>query len=514
MLEECKHIVELRRLHEQARLGGTRARQERRTPPPAGSPGPRCQQAAANITSVVRVPEFQHHIGKLVIDAMPMNKEEFNQLLAPASPERLTSRGKRRLHCCKLRTLRTEFPGWSHEMVGVDVLSIVRDNLRRALAAATDVPDPGRRWAAYSQQTRDFAKRATNVTHVIETALSWQGSYETRHSGAALSQYAAMLDCALRSQFPQFADALVSFAEVESAPIETIVEHGGRRVSSAILEHTFKIMRCLAHVRPNIVLDIGGGTGSTGRLWLTNAIHRPKCYIDLDLPESLFYAETYFRNLISDAEIRYVHDASDVNGFTSSDSDRCRILLVPVHNHRLIDRIPIDLITNIGSLQEMTTEYVDFYMNLIERSSAPLFYSSNYFGQRIELLIESMNYAAPVLGRHWAAVYRQYWPDPVRGVAEIIFRRTVEPSEITSIEDFLIAFDALRGSDDTARIMRVVTQARKELPFVPKELLYLTRKARLLDPGSTEIASVLRELESLAAVGVQNIGMIGPALER
>lgn len=401
-------------------------------------------------------------------------------------------------------------------------LSAARRNLRRAIADGSRVPlpDAGRRWGSYSEQTRTFAKNAVSALEVVSVGQNWQGSYESRHSGEGLIDYAKMIDASLLSQFPDFSGHLRSFDEVPHAPPGTVASYGGRRVSSAVLGHTMIIMRCLKYVRPRIVLDIGGGTGSTGRLWLTNSIHRPACYIDLDLPESLFYAECYIRSFVPDADIRYVHDASDLK-LPLGASGRPTVLLIPVHNHPMVDNVPVDLITNSGSLQEMTTEYVDFYMNLIERSRATYFYSSNYFAQRIHVLIESMNYAAPVLGSNWRTLYQRYRPDPDRGVAELMFERGVsildrrifdDGFKINSVDAFLAAFIAVRASESAEQIMQVVAKAKQGLPFIPKELFYLTKRALQFDPGSQTIRDQLAELEQAAAIGVQNVGMIGAPL--
>jgi putative sugar O-methyltransferase len=392
-----------------------------------------------------------------------------------------------------------------------------RANLLRAKrkAAKASLPDEGARWRSYSAQIASLADRATSAAEVVRAALRWQGSFESRHQGQALIDYAAMFGEHYKAEYPEFEDQASSFTETPLAPSDLTAEHDGRLVSSPALEQTHHIMRCLQFIRPETVLDIGGGTGSTGRLWLTNSIHRPRRYIDMDLPESLFVAEVYLRATLPDARVAYIHNAYDLlsAGLCSAD-----VLLIPTHNHHLLKWLSIDLAFNTGSLQEMTTDYAALYASVIDRTRARFFYSSNYFAQKISLLLESMNYAAPVMPRYWCARFLRWWPDPDRGVAQIMFERAegvpppTPPETIKTPADFLLAFDAARHIDDAARVLTIVRQARDGMGYTPKEALYLARKAAALAPGSAAAAAEVQELEQLAAIGIQNIGMIGPPM--
>jgi putative sugar O-methyltransferase len=380
------------------------------------------------------------------------------------------------------------------------------------------LPAVGARWGTYSDQIRALANSTNDPLMVIRTAQEWQGSFESRHTTDALAGYAADLDALILREFPEFATNLASFAESDTAPADKVAFRNGRKVSSPVLSQTRTVLRGIKTARPKVVLDIGGGTGSTGRLWMTNTVHNPRRYIDLDLPESLFFAEVYLRHALPDADVIYLHSAIDLLR-CAIPSTRKQVVLVPAHKHHLARWLGADLVTNTGSLQEMTTEYVDHYMRIIEECGARYFYSSNYFAQKIEVLVESMNYAAPTLPSHWKARNLVWWPDEFRGVAEVVYERTESADDdihdfgLTPKDqsEFLHLFDALRHTSDANEIIDAVKRTKAALPYVPKETLYLARRAKSLSPDDASIAACVSELEALAAIGVANFGMIGEA---
>jgi putative sugar O-methyltransferase len=402
-----------------------------------------------------------------------------------------------------------------HQVVGV-----ARKNLEKSIASMgrSKLPPVGARWGAYSEQIRELAKSTNDPLLVIRTAQEWQGSFESRHQADALAAYAADLDNLILDEFPEYAQHLASFSESDTAPSDKIVFRNGRKVSSPILSQTRTVLRGIKTACPEVVLDIGGGTGSTGRLWLVNTAHNPRRYIDLDLPESLFFAEVYLRHHLPNVNVIYVHSVVDLLRCNLICSGP-QVVLIPAHNYHLARWLGIDIVTNTGSLQEMTTEFVEHYMRVIDSSGAKYFYSSNYFAQKIEVLVESMNYAAPVLPPYWQATYMKWWHDDFRGVAEMAFERMERPSTETDTlitptnpAEFLCLFDALRSCTNGAVIADAIVRTRESLAYVPKELLFLARRAASLEPSNNSIARLRTELEQLAAAGAPNFGMVGEPL--
>jgi putative sugar O-methyltransferase len=409
-------------------------------------------------------------------------------------------------------------------MGGIEIVRRARENLSRALHGANDtLPDPGWRWGAYCLHARRQANRLrtpVEVIHTIQAPVSNVG-FEARMVGHQLEAHAQLMERNCRELFPQFADAIPSFTETPLAFPETVTILDDRLVSSPLYNHVIHALRCLGHVRPQHVMEIGGGYGAPARLWMINNLHRPHVYIDVDFPESLFYAEVYLQETLPDHEIVYLHRGQ---AMPQVEGTRPSIILCPISSLEAILDFPIDLIVNTGSLQEMTDEYVAFYMDAIERSECNSFYSSNYFAQPIQTLMESMNMAAPVMGPNWHCEFKAYHDDPIRGVAELLLVRKCGHDESAALsevrsrlqpppcngEQFLNLFDATRKVDDPDLLIACARAAVAGMPFVPKETLYLARRAARLSQLSDSDLELLTSLEQMAAEGRADSGIVDP----
>ena len=411
------------------------------------------------------------------------------------------------------------------------ILRLARQNLQLASATSRNVPlpDPGWRWHAYRQNAMkwvNYFRTPIEVIHAIQSPRSGVG-FECRMTGPALVKHTRNMEKILLRIFPRLGNAITTFAESELSNPDTITVLNDRLVSSPLYNHITHVMRCLLFVSPAIVAEIGGGYGAPARLWMTNGLHRPKCYIDIDFPESLYYAETYLRANFSEesCKIVYAHRDTDIAKEISAGA---RIILMPIANMDALLVQPIDLLVNTGSLQEMSTEYVDFYMKWIDKSKIQNFYSSNYFGQPIEALMEGMNYAAPVMPSGWKAKLKALHADASRPVAEMFFVREdgtdfrdsvtnkihalLKAPDPIALGEFLELFDYLRHVDDRQLIIETINKALK-MKYVPKEALFLARCLSNTPNGGnsqdrTQI-DVLKTLEKMASSGIEKMGIVG-----
>lgn len=408
----------------------------------------------------------------------------------------------------------------------VQLINSARANMRRAIRETrANLPPAGWRWQSYCIYARRQAERfrtPTELIHSVQSPESGTG-FEARHSGGALIEHAKLMERTCHEQFPDFRDKLTTFRETELSAPSTLTELNGRLVSSPLYNHIIHTLRCLGRVWPNTVLEIGGGYGAPGRVWMTNGVHIPKRYIDVDFPESLFFAEVYLRATLPDCPIVYLH-AGD-----SFPEGNYAIALCPIANFGSILQADVDLVVNTGSMQEMSDEYVAFYMDAIERSRFQRFYSANYFAQPLGELHESMNLAAPVLGPNWVATYRSYLGAPPRGTAELFFERKagdpVEDVEATvkimladespmSPSSFLKLFDAVRRTSRPDLYIAAASAAIAGMSYVPKEALYLARMAAEKSALSKTEAALLRVLERIAEDGRRNSGVVDPSVAR
>jgi len=368
----------------------------------------------------------------------------------------------------------------------MEILTTARANFHRAVeeSRSASLPDAGGRWATYCANARMMIERFASPEEAIYHAQVRAG-FETRHTGPDLDGHVWSMEIAIARDFPQFADKLHSFSESPLSARETLTTRDGWLTSSPLCYHAYKIMSILSHLQPSSVVEIGGGTGGPARAWLTNDLHRPRFYVNIDFPESLFYAEVFLRAAAPELITGYLHAGTPF-------PEDCHVVLCPIANMDEVCRQPIDLLINSGSMQEMSDDYIAFYMDKIERSRWDHFYSINYFGQSITDRRESMNLASPVLSKNWRTTFHTLTPAAHSGTLEALFERQQAPNEqltldaarrallmrpIDTLEKWFTAFDAVRQTDPSALWMDVAAAAAIDMPYVPKETLYLARRA-------------------------------------
>lgn len=405
------------------------------------------------------------------------------------------------------------------------------------LSESASLPDAGWRWQAYRTAALKWAnyfRTPVEVIHAVQSPRSNMG-YEARMTGRGLVEYVRSAEKNCQNLFPEYAEFLGSFIESPLSHPSTLTVMNGRLVSSPLYNHIFQIMRCSKFVRPRIVVEIGGGYGAPGRLWMTNKLSHPRIYIDVDFPESLYFAEVYLR--ANGQAVEYACSAGDVERAMSPGGEERKVLLVPIALIHALKDLRIDLLVNTGSLQEMSTEYVDFYMDWIESSQVDFFYSANYFGQKIDSLMEGMNYGAPFLGAGWKTLFRGLHEDASRPVAELLFQRNGEAHSADAfggsarsllqaggpirLPVFLELFDLARSVANPELLLDIVNRSMK-MDYVPKEALLLANRALTLahstKPKNAQLVDrasrMVEHLTPMAAGGRSQMGIVDGTVAR
>ncbi len=412
--------------------------------------------------------------------------------------------------------------------MSVGILDSARSNFEAALRVSdpANLPDAGWRWESYCVSARRLIERyktPLDAIHYIQAPASNSG-FEARFVGDALKAHAEVMEQNCAAIFPQFAEELTSFAETELSHEETVTELNGRLVSSPLYNHIIHTMRCMSlYPEAKRILEIGGGYGAPGRVWMTNGVVSPRLYVSVDFPETLFYAEVYLRATMPEMSVRYITEdaAPDLAGTGSE------IWLCPISNLGALKETQFDIVTNTGSLQEMTDEYVDFYMRTIDSLSTNRFYSANYFCQPIDDLKESMNFGAPIMGPHWVAEFLDHSNDTQRGVAEAFYvRQDIDGlsqqqlnRELASLGPtntpaaFTKLFDVLRCLEDPSVCMEQLSKALVEMPYVPKEAVRLAQMAQAKSVTvSHKDAALTLLLETMAENGRESSGIVDPTV--
>lgn len=393
------------------------------------------------------------------------------------------------------------------------IMERARRNFELGCAAGADLPDPGPRWQVYAEMTRDLMGRFREPIEAILFAQEpgSHGGFETRKAAALLPELAAAEEVRLGSAFPAFANTLNLWSESIYSDPATSASYNGRTVSSPMYLVMSYFMQCLSRLpkAPDVVCEIGGGYGSPARLWMTNPIHRPRQYIIVDLPESLFFSELYLVKHFGVEQVVYISDRSAT---TVSKIARAPVVLCPNGFIDMLAPLSIGLAINANSLQEMPEAYVDFFMSWLDRQDCRFFFSNNFALQDLRSLHESMNTWSPRMSPSWktlslehqaadngrpnqTALYEKSPQDlherqaaAVRAIDEAL-RKPLDTSSLATL------IDLIRLSMNETAILNVLRKIRSELSFTPKESWYLV--TWLVEHGDRDFVAANKEIQSL-----------------
>lgn len=348
------------------------------------------------------------------------------------------------------------------------VVEVARANFARNLVPYSGgLPPLGARWEAYARRTAEDIGSFSTVEEVIHAAQSPRHGFESRRPAEYLARAADDIEECLAIDFPQFAQCIGGFADSPMSTPGSLLERSGRLVSWPVYTHARVIMRCLTHVaQTETVLEIGGGTGGPARLWLENPIRRPRRYINVDLPESLFFSEVYLRHHLGADNVAYLDAGSEQS---LEKAKAARAVLVPVQHLNLIEEWPLDLVLNQLSMQEMSDGWVDFYMRWLDRSRAPRSFAEMLFTRR---------------------------ESPVDKAAAIPRFDDLMSRALTG-QNFLELVNCVRDLESDWRAWQLVRRALSEMPFVPRELHYLASRCARKD--TTAYAGSAAEIDAAVA---------------
>lgn len=119
------------------------------------------------------------------------------------------------------------------------------------------------------------------------------------------------------------------------------------------------------------VLEIGGGYGRNA--FVTSTLHPHLKYIMVDIPPALYIAQRYLCSVFPERRIFPIQDFSDFAKVKERFNEAKFVFLLP-HQLALLPEKMIDLVVNISSFGEMTTQQIDSYFSHIDRLGRGFFY--------------------------------------------------------------------------------------------------------------------------------------------
>lgn len=333
----------------------------------------------------------------------------------------------------------------------------------------------------------------------------------------------------LLAEFPQMAPIIQGMGDSDFSRPDSLLNCGGRQVSNVLFYHMRLLCQCLAQVpKTDLVCEIGGGYGASARLWLTNPVRPARTYVIVDFPESLFFAETFLRANLPDLALQYVTSATPLD---PQHVARQRVVLCPIHLLPALASVSLDLVINTGSMQEMTEEWIDLWMDWLERQDCRWFYSMNYFGQPLDCLMETGNMWSPRLAPQWTTRLMRYDPalmrqQSTRNFAELLaekvpgqsvpdvgaLRARYEATRSRRMDNqtLMEAMDILRFNLDEAICWDVLERVMAETRPYPKEAYFLADHlgragtSGFRSQNGSKLAQYMEQLSRVRAGGMEN----------
>jgi putative sugar O-methyltransferase len=369
-------------------------------------------------------------------------------------------------------------------------------NLRKALDDARGgkhLPGVGERWEAYARAVRGRYRGLVTPLQAVHFAQDPRshGGFESRETTEKLEDTVEAHETVMLETFPQFAHGLDSFTESPLSDPKSLTASRGRFVSKPMYAHAHLIMRCMSYDHPESIVEFGGGYGAAARLWMINAIHTPKLYCDIDLPESLFFAENYLGLHFGPESVVYLHGEEELNLLSRPE---VKFVLCPTHAAECLSARKFDLAWNSNSMPEMSEGYIEFYMKWLDVNRPKYFYSCNAFGYDLTRMEENVNFIAPILSQQWRAVLFEVHGDQPLLAAEMLFQIGPE-CQVTEADmrhllaqkltpkSYLRLIDAARSVDSSAAIWQIIQKVQAEWDYLPKEIAYLCRRIEQIGPS-------------------------------
>lgn len=321
----------------------------------------------------------------------------------------------------------------------------------------------------------------------------------------------------LRVEFPQFSALISDASDSDFSCPETMIKYKGKLISNILYFHLRYILQCLTNVsKPHTICEIGGGYGGSARLWFTNTFFNPKSYVIIDFPEALFFSNLFLKATLPNVNVIHLEKTITLEKLPENS-----IILCPFHLLDKLKPLKFDLVLNTGSLQEMTEEAVDFWMDWIDQSNSQFFYSLNYFSQPLNFLAEGYCLWSTRLSNRW--IYRVNRSNPyfiksqsTRNFGEIFAERLPSPitldnasvlqryNYLTSLsldeQVFMELIDLVRITKDSKITWMVLNTVLKRMRYIPKEALYLANLLKKNKPENVSVSEIDQIHEHLLCI--------------
>ena len=383
------------------------------------------------------------------------------------------------------------------------IVTTAKDHLAfaRTIECPSGFGDDYGRWEQVSEEMgkdiRDFSGDTVEVLRYAQNGLHFDHRRKT--DPKVLRNWMAIL----AYEYPWFFDKFLEMTDDPDSEPDTVVQShvNSNLLSNMLLWHARSLFTICTHILPKTVVEIGGGYGAFAKLWLTSNIAPCDRYVIVDIPESLFFSEVYLTKCFGDQV-----------GYWNGADPGTKIVLVPLQSlANGIDIGSIDLVISMGSMQEMSDQWVSFFQDWLDKVDAKFFYSMNYAGQPVYEMGESRNLWSPRLSMKWST--RLLNPDPPlvrvmcveRPFMEALYERSPATRSLydwpgltgafTTRASYLEGLDLIRQHPNADTIGLFLKICRNTYRVPAKELLYLAQT--MANAGHTEFKALADEYGEL-----------------
>jgi putative sugar O-methyltransferase len=228
------------------------------------------------------------------------------------------------------------------------------------------------RWQAILAHAMDRAAPAENHNELVQMGLEM---FDVPND-VVTSERAEFLR-ELRASYVGRNPELAQASETSFLPDEAVAVIDGVRFSEKmrqVFDYYEEIKTGIGDIsNAKVIVEVGSGYGRLARLMIQ--LDRSRCYVLVDIPESLVFSYAFLRCSFPSARIKVIKDASDI---TPGLTKRFDIIFCPVQRLADLKLGHIDLLVNTYSFAEMTQGCVDHILDCTERVLKPRFlYSLN-----------------------------------------------------------------------------------------------------------------------------------------
>lgn len=207
---------------------------------------------------------------------------------------------------------------------------------------------------------------------------------------------------------PEKAPYLHEFTECNFGNPDEQIHFEGRAFSRSALNYILGLSFLKKHLDgdvPKVLLEVGGGFGSLGEIFLFPGQGDLK-YIDIDIPPIGFVAEEYLKHAVKSGEVATYEKTADLSEI-KIDNLPAATVLAPWQIEKLVGKI--DLFINFFSFQEMEPHIVENYLMHVDRLCPKWICLRNMReGKQVKKTPDGIGVEKPILGDDYPKMLPNY----------------------------------------------------------------------------------------------------------